>query len=242
VTSPAVLVVEHEASTPAAWLGEWLESDGVALDVRRPYAGEPLPDDLAEHRGLLVLGGSMDSWDDAGFRWLPQARALVRDAEERTVPALGICLGHQIAAAALGGRVGRNPAGGTLAVVEVGWDTGAAEDPLLGPLGDATVAVHWNDDVVLELPAGATRLATSPDGAVQAARLGRSVWGVQFHPELGPELLEEWIAEGGAPYHEQGLDLAAFLADVRRWEPELRRSWRGLATSFAALLRTGDPE
>jgi GMP synthase (glutamine-hydrolysing) len=236
MTTRTVLVVEHEAGAPAAWLGEWLLEAGISLDVCRPYAGDAVPGDLSGYAGLLVLGGSMDSWDDAGCPWLPATRALVRTGEARGVPVLGLCLGHQIAAAALGGVVGRNPAGGTLALRPVGWVEGAATDPVFGPLRDCALAVHWNDDVVLELPEGAVALAFSADGTVQAARLGRSVWGVQFHPEVGPDLLEEWVAEDGAPYSARGLDLAGFVADVRDHEAQLRASWRALAGSFAAVL------
>ena len=231
-----LLVVEHQAGAPAAMLGEWMGEEGIRLDVRRPYAGDRLPVDLRDHDGLLVLGGGMDSWDDAGHPWLPETRALVRTAETSGVPTLGICLGHQIASAALGGEVGRNPAGATLAVLPVGWGAGATTDPLLGAVVGVGVAAHWNDDIVLRLPEGAELLAVSPDGAVQAARLGRSVWGVQFHPEAGLAVLEGWVAEEGAPYAERGIDLELFLAEVRRAESELMDGWRRLAGSFARLI------
>ncbi|HET6561419.1 MAG TPA: type 1 glutamine amidotransferase [Marmoricola sp.] len=237
----SVLVVEHETDAPAGWLGQSLEELGVRLDIARPYAGEVLPDDLDDHAGLLVLGGAMDSWDDAGSPWLPQTRALVRVAEAQGRPVLGICLGHQVAAAALGGEVGRNPAGSTVAVLPVMWGPFAVEDPLLGPARGATHAVHWNNDVVLAVPPGGQVLATSPDGAVQAARLGRHVWGVQFHPEAHSAILESWVAGYGTNHQERGADLDRFLAEARRLAPELEESCRLLAGSFAARLRRERP-
>lgn len=230
-----VLVVEHEPGAPAAWLGEWLTDAGVGLDVRRPHAGEPLPTDLGGYAGMVVLGGSMDSWDDAGFAWLPQVRSLIRAAEERGVPVLGICLGHQLACAALGGTVARNPAGLTVRVLEVGWLPDAAADPLLGS-APGRWAVHWNSDVVERLPEGATVLARTPDGAVQAARLGRSTWGVQFHPEAGPDVVARWVREDGAAYDGRGLDLDRYVADVQARAADLAQDWRRLAVAFAALL------
>ena len=104
--------------------GGWVSasrSSACTWRSRRPYAGDVLPDDLGDHAGLLVLGGAMDSWDDAGSPWLPQTRELVRRAEAEGRPVLGICLGHQVATLALGGDVGRNPAGSTVAVLPVGW-------------------------------------------------------------------------------------------------------------------------
>jgi GMP synthase (glutamine-hydrolysing) len=231
-----VLVVEHEVGAPAAWLGEWLEAAGVELDVRRPYAGGALPRDLTEHDGLLVLGGGVDAWDDVAAPWLPDTRALVRHAEAARRPTLGLCLGHQVATMALGGEVGRNPAGTTIGVLPVGWGDEAPFDPLLGQLTHASAAAHWNNDVALSLPVGARVLARTPDGAVQAARLGESVWGLQCHPEAGPDVLQMWVDHDGAPYVERGIDLDAFLATARARRDELRGSWEPLGKAFAALL------
>jgi GMP synthase (glutamine-hydrolysing) len=237
----SVLVVEHEKDAPAGWMGEHLEALGVRLDVVRPYAGDALPDELGDHTGLLVLGGAMDSWDDAGSPWLPQTRVLVRLAEAEGRPVLGICLGHQVATLALGGEVGRNPAGSTVAVLPVSWGPETGNDPLFGKACEATHAVHWNNDVVLRLPPGGEVLATSPDGAVQAARLGRHVWGVQFHPEAHAAILESWVAGYGTDHEERGADLDRYLADARRLAPELEESCRLLARSFVAMLRRERP-
>jgi GMP synthase (glutamine-hydrolysing) len=168
--------------------------------------------------------------------WLPDTRALVRVAEESRRPALGLCLGHQIAVAALGGEVGRNPAGTTIGVMPVGWGDEVREDPLLGALADASAASHWNNDVALRLPDGARVLARTPDGAVQAARLGEFVWGLQCHPEAGPTVLQMWVDHDGAPHVEQGIDLDAFMATARARQEELRTSWQPLGEAFAALL------
>jgi len=232
-----VLVVQHEPETPAGWVGEGLEAAGARLTNCRPYAGDPIPTEPHGWDAVLVLGGAMDSWDDDGTPWLPATRDLVVAAERDAVPVLGICLGHQLAAAALGGTVGRNPAGTTLAVLPVSWVPTAAEDPVFGGLG-LTEAVHWNNDVVLDLPPGASVMARSPDGAVQAARLGRSVWGVQFHPEVGCAIVGDWVrAEGTAAT--RGVDTEAYLADIRRHEPLLERGGRRLGNAFASLVRGG---
>src|SRR4051794_15046996 len=188
-----VLVVQHEPETPAGWVGDGLTAAGARLATCRPYAGEAIPSDARDWDGVLVLGGAMDSWDDDGTPWLPATRELVRAAEDARVPVLGICLGHQLAAVALGGTVGRNPAGPTLAVLPVGWSSPASEDPVFSRLR-LTEAVHWNNDVVLDVPPGGTVMARSPDGAVQAARLGAGVWGVQFHPEAGYAIVGDWVA------------------------------------------------
>src|SRR4051794_37184949 len=101
----SVLVVQHQDDCPPALVGEWLVEVGCRLDVRRPYAGDALPETLAEHGALLVLGGSMGAADDADHPWLAPTKDLVRDAAGRRTPTLGICLGHQLIAVALGGEV-----------------------------------------------------------------------------------------------------------------------------------------
>ena len=232
---PRVLVVEHEWQTPVGLVGEWLLEAGAELDLRRPHAGEPLPAYLADHDAFVVLGGSMDAWDDEGHPWLPDVRVLVHDAVDRAVPTFGICLGHQLATLALGGSVARNPAGDTLAVQPVGWVPGASADPLLGAVAGAPWGLHWNRDVVTALPPGASVLARSPDGAVQAARLAPTVWGVQTHPEVSPEILRAWVREEGAPYREAGIDLDALVTECEERETELAAGWRPVGATLVEL-------
>ncbi len=113
----------------------------------------------------------MGACDDAVAPWLAPTRALIADAVARGVPTLGVCLGHQLAAVALGGAVERNPSGRTVGLVPVRLTDAGASDPLLAGLGGLP-AVHYNDDVVLEAPAG-TVLATLPDGRPRRCASGR---------------------------------------------------------------------
>ena len=230
-----ILVVEHEAGAPAALLGEWLVEAGAELDVRRPYAGDVLPDDLTGHAALLVLGGSMGAHDDGDHAWLGPTKELVREAAGRGVPGLGVCLGHQLAAAALGGRSAPNPAGQQLGLLPVGWTPAAATDPLLSAVaGDRPVrGLHFNDDVVVEQPTDVVVLATAPGGELQAARLAPTVWGVQLHPEVDAAIVAEWAAED-PDRHAEG-DVARLLAELDAARGELERSWRPLATRLVQL-------
>lgn len=228
-----LLVVQHEPDAPVAWLGEWWSALGLELDVVRGDLGEPVAERLADHDGLVVLGGAMGACDDATAPWLAATRSLVADAVRREVPTLGVCLGHQLAAVALGGRVDRNPSGRTVGLVPVRLTDAGATDPLLAGL-DGLVAVHYNDDVVLEPPAGATPLATLPDGRPQALRFGPAAWGVQFHPETSPEVFGAWL-RWDSP---QGLtpEQTDLLAEVTAARAVLRASWQPLAERFAILV------
>jgi GMP synthase (glutamine-hydrolysing) len=232
-----VLVIEHEALCPPGWMGEWLSEAGVELDVRRPYAGDALPTELSGHSAMLVLGGSMNAYDDALQPWLTQVKRLIHGAVEDGTPTLGICLGHQLIAVALGGRVERNPRGQQIGVLDVGWREEAYVDPLLGSLADPVRAVQWNNDIVVRLPDSATLLAVTAAGEVQAARFAPSVWGVQWHPEAGREIIEAWEDDDRDDAVERGIDVAFHVDAVGAARDELRATWKRLADRFARLAR-----
>jgi GMP synthase (glutamine-hydrolysing) len=235
VTPLPILVVEHEAECPPGWMGEWLAEAGCAIDVRRPYAGDALPERLDDHRGMLVLGGSMDAYSDDECPWLAQVKRLIRSAAEEHVPVLGICLGHQLAAVALGGAVRPNPRGQQIGVLDVGWAPAAASDPLLGPVSSARVAVQWNNDIVTVPPTATQVLARAGTGELQAARFAHTVWGVQSHPEAGAEIVAAWAAKDRDDARERGVDLDEYVDRVAAASDELRASWKLLATTFAAM-------
>jgi GMP synthase (glutamine-hydrolysing) len=232
-----VLVVEHEAQCPPGWMGEWLTDAGRALDVRRPYRGDRLPEHLDGHRSMLVLGGSMDAYSEDEHPWLTQVKQLVREAADHAVPVLGICLGHQLAAVALGGAVHANPRGQQIGVVDVGWSDGAADDPLLAAVAGAGAAVQWNNDIVAVPPAGSRILASTPAGEIQAARFAPTVWGVQSHPEAGEEIVKAWADNDRDSAIERGVDVDAYVAAVAGARERLRAAWRPLADAFAGLTR-----
>lgn len=98
--NPRILAVEHEESCPPALVGEWLAEAGCTLEVCRPYVGDALPD-LTSYDGVLVLGGEMGANDDDTHAWLAPLKAGIRDAVAAGTPLFGICLGHQLVAAAL---------------------------------------------------------------------------------------------------------------------------------------------
>lgn len=231
---PRVLVVEHEGMCPPALVGDWLAEAGCRLDVRRPYAGDELPD-LAAYDALLVLGGPMGAHDDAEHGWLEPVRERVRSAADTGLPTLGICLGHQLIAVALGGEVEVNPRGQQLGLLEVGWTGAAADDPLLGPLATPRRGVQWNNDVVTALPDGAELLAATADGEVQAVRYAASVWGLQLHPEADAAVVDRWAESDRGSHEALGIDQAALLRAIADARVELEDAWRPLAARFAAL-------
>ncbi|WP_134741501.1 type 1 glutamine amidotransferase [Nocardioides sp. 503] len=230
----SVLVVQHEDECPPALVGDWLRDAGCALHVARPYAGEPLPDPAA-YDGLLVLGGPQSAEDDS-VPWFGPLKERLRAARDAGLPTLGICLGHQLVASALGGRVERNPRGQQLGLLEVGWTPAAAADPLTASVASWRRGVHWNDDVVTALPPEAEVLAETPAGELQAARFGPRMWGVQLHPEVDAAVLRPWAADDREAHVLRGVDQEALLASVEDAADELAQAWRPLATAFAEIV------
>lgn len=232
--SRPILVVQHEPSCPPAWVGEWLREANAATDVRHPYAGEDLPASVVDHAGLVVLGGTMGADDDAEHGWLTPVKELLREAATEAVPTLGICLGHQLCAVALGGEVLRNPRGQQIGVLDVGWTDEAADDALFAAVARPARAVQWNNDVVTRMPEGSVVLARAATGEVQAARFAPTVWGVQWHPEAGRDVVRPWADGDRDRAIERGVDVEEYVEQVRVAEPELRATWRQLVESFVA--------
>ena len=231
-----VLVIQHEDACPPAWLGEWLTAAGVSLDVRRPYAGQRLPDSLVDHAGLVVLGGSMGAYDDAEHPWLTPTKALLRQAVAGRVPTLGVCLGHQLASVSLGGAVARHPHGRQVGLLPVRWTSAAADDPLFGAIPRDARAVQWNNDVVVEPPLAARLVAGTGRGGPQVLRLGPRAWGVQFHPEVDLSIVSRWTQSYEREPSGWDVGVRQMLAALAAAEGELRRTWRPMADRFAALV------
>lgn len=204
-----VLVLQHDALATLGWLGDVLADVGAEVNILDLRSGTPVPVRV-DADAVVSLGGDMGAYDDEQFGWLAAERALLREAAVRDVPVLGICLGAQLLAAALGGRayVAGEPEVGfySLDLTEAGRD-----DPVLRHL-DAPMLL-WHGDT-FEMPPGAELLATSPR-FVQAFRLGRTL-GLQFHPETSLTMLRGWAdALRGEP-HLSVDALDALVSDAAR--------------------------
>lgn len=228
-----LLVIQHEDECPPAWFGEWIEAAGVKIVVVRGDLGERVPATTAGFDGLLVLGGEMGAYDDAKHPWLTPTKSLVADTVQKAVPFLGICLGHQLAAVALGGAVVTNPAGTAIGLLPVGLTAAGEVDDLLGAVTSGDRAVQWNSDIVTVLPVGAHLLALTPDGSAQAAAFGTRAWGVQFHPEVSPEVFGRWRLDTSGP---TGAANSRARAEVLAAGDALAAAWRPLAQRFAEII------
>ena len=239
MSHPRVLVIQHEENNPPALFGHWLAEAGMCVDVVRAYA-EPIPAlsslDIS-YSGLLVMGGAMDADSDRENPWLEVTRERIANAAEAGIPTLGICLGHQLAAMALGGTVERSPFGLAVGVRQVTWEPEVLFDPLMRLLAGDDRAMHWHQDVVGEVPEGTVKLASSIDGQLQAARFAPTVWGVQFHPEVDASAVAAWAGESVDELDRIGRSVEDVVAAATFAEKELIKTWQPLAFGFARLVR-----
>ncbi len=195
-----VLVVQHQTFGGAGAFATALEAAGLALDTRNIEAGATLPDDLAGFDGLLVLGGVMGANDDADYPHLIQTRALIREAHEAARPVLGICLGAQLIARALGGRAYRMDAP-ELGFVALEATSEAAGDALLGDLDPPERVMEWHHDS-FDMPPGSSLLMTGAACRNQAFRTGAGTYGFQCHFEVTRAMVEDWVADSRKSGHD----------------------------------------
>jgi GMP synthase (glutamine-hydrolysing) len=234
---PILLAIQH-----VPWEGPHRILDACGgLDVHtvKPLAGQPLPahDRVA---GAVVMGGPMNADEVDVHPELASEREWLAEALRREMPVLGICLGAQLLARALGTevRAGEGPELG-YAPVEI-LDSG---DPILGALAPSATVLHWHSDV-FDLPEGAEHLARSERTEVQAFRHGNA-WGVLFHPESDFALLEAWLTVPEM-VHEACVALgddgaAALSSQAEAADAELiARSTPGLE-AFASLVESHRP-
>ena len=167
----------------------WLREAGHTIDSTRFFAAEALPT-IDQLDLLVVMGGPMSVNDEKAFSWLSPEKAFIRAVVDAGKPVLGVCLGAQLIASALGAEVTSNP------VKEIGWfpvEGVAPSDAATFRFPPSAEVFHWHGET-FSLPAGATRLARSVGCENQAFQIGRSVIGLQFHLETTPESARAIVA------------------------------------------------
>lgn len=228
----ALVVIEHDPNESSARLGQTLRDHGLILRTIHPYHGHPLPPDLDDVEGIISMGGPMNVDQTDDHPWLLDELAYLRAAHEAHIPVVGICLGAQLIAAALGGKVAAMPQ------PEVGWHPiqitfAANNDAILTGLPNTTMQFHLHSQEVTELPPDAVTLASSSLCKNQAFVVGLTTYAFQYHFEWTLADLQAVIQSAIAPQH---ADPAALHAQTQRYYHLYRHLGDRLARNITEFL------
>jgi len=184
-----VLTLVNVPDDPPGYLAEIMQERGITYDTVN-VEDTPLPD-LSGYAAIIALGGPQHAAADDKHPYLVQEKALIRKAAEQDIPYLGICLGGQLLAHALGAQVTKHHMI-ELGFLEVQLTQEGRADPLFEGLPDHLQVFQWHMDV-FDIPSGGVRLATSGNAPNQAFRYGRRAYGLQYHIELTPDIFHDWL-------------------------------------------------
>jgi GMP synthase (glutamine-hydrolysing) len=237
VTKP-LLIIKTGNTIPALLktgvdFEDWFRS-GFSLDeggciVRSLHFNEPLPA-LDSVGGIVITGSPAYVTDLADWNYV--GADYIRMAHEKALPILGVCYGHQLIAWAFGGQVGFNPKGREIGTVTIDLENEADGDALFKGIPKRFKANASHQQSVIELPAGAVRLARNALDANHGFSLGKSTWGVQFHPEFSRETTRAYIQARSDAINEEGLSATQLQSAVED-TPESA----SLLTRFRAIVQ-----
>jgi len=229
-----VLVLQHSPEETLGSIADALTAAGHTWRYLRPYAGDAVPAAL-DTAGLVVMGGPMSVYETSRYPFLSDELRLIAAALDERKPILGVCLGSQLLASALGARVYAAPA------KEIGWypvqiHADMNRDPLFGDFGHTFVAFHWHGDT-FDLPKGACELGHSERTLNQGFRYGANAYALQFHLEMTNDLVDDMLQSGADELAAAGVDRQAVFAGKAAHIAGVQTLGARVFGAWAALLR-----
>ncbi|MDQ2943354.1 MAG: type 1 glutamine amidotransferase [Candidatus Dormibacteraeota bacterium] len=218
------LILQHEEPTPPGYLKEWLDKQNAEVEIFRIDLRKETPNPR-DYDMIASLGSEFAAFDDSK-PFIRREAELLRTAVEADVPVLGLCFGGQLLARVMGGRSFRSDRS------EIGWLPVRTKDPDLISEGPW---FQWHFDS-FTLPPGAKLIADTEVGP-QAYVIGRSL-GLQFHPEVTPEIMDSWVRAYRHELDGDGVDPDALLEETNRLAPSVHRRSEQLFNRFLHRIAT----
>jgi len=231
----AIVVFEHHAMETSARLGQVLRDHGFRLRTVRLYAGDAIPPDLDDVDGIISMGGPMNVDQTADYPWIEQECAYLKAGHEANLPIVGICLGAQLIAHALGGKVT------AMNKPEIGWSPvrqfrPGFPDTIFSGIPWQTDQFHTHGYEVSELPPGGALLASSEACRHQAFRVGLMTYAFQYHFEWTREDINGVLAQFGDWITSSGGNIEAIRQETDQKYENYRRLGDKLCVNLATML------
>jgi GMP synthase (glutamine-hydrolysing) len=232
-----VIVLQHVACETLGTIADVLAERRVEARYIRTFAGEPVPATMAGATGLIVMGGPMGVYETDRYPFLADEIRLIQQAIDAGKPVLGVCLGSQLIAAALGAHVHPGPQ------KEIGWyevtlSAAGSTDAVFGGAPRTFTAFVWHGDV-FDLPQGAVSLASTALTECQAFRYGTNVYGILFHMEVTETVIDGMLTTFTDELRNAHIDDAPIRHAVAAHLPPLRRVGARVFDRWADLLGAG---
>ena len=229
-----VWVLQHHEGEGLATIADALQQARITSSLVRSFKGEPVPEEIGDAAGLVVMGGPQSSYEQQKFPYLRDEIGLIEDTLKHAKPVLGICLGSQLLAATLGAKVypGRQK--------EIGWNRvtladAAASDPLFAGVPKSFIGFHWHGDI-FDLPRGAIPLASSALTANQAFRYGTNAYGLLFHMEVTRPQINVMVETFADELRAAGLNGSAIKLNANTHLQPLQKIGQGVFSRWVAAL------
>ena len=223
-----VHIIQNDPEVPPGNIVENLDAAGILYCVLHPYNGDPLPA-VRDVSALIVMGGAMGANDDLRHQFLRDLKIFIRHLVSAGTPYLGICLGGQLLAAALGARV-VSKRWEELGSLPVTLTAEGCRDVLFAGMPVEFDTFQWHHDS-FDIPDGGVLLASSTACRHQAFRVGKAAWGTQFHPEVTEQIIRDWCAWDRAA----SARVDELLADFRAMEVLYRFTAQKLLANFLGM-------
>jgi len=230
-----IWVLQHHPAENLGAIADALEEAALAWQYVRVFDGHPIPTEMKGAGGLIVMGGPETVYQLDRYPYLREEMRLIENALKDNKPILGVCLGSQLLATALGAGVRRG------AEREIGWypvrvSETAKDDRLMRGLPTEFMAAHWHSDI-FDLPSGAVALASSEKTAVQAYRHGEKAYGLLFHAEMTQEIIEALVGEFREGLKRAGIDGGAMIVQAPQYLPKLGEIGAAIFGRWAAPIQ-----
>lgn len=229
-----IIAFQHICIETMGLIAECLIDAGHRFEYVRLFDGEPVPKAVDDIDGIVIMGGPMGVYDSDRYRFLRNELQLIEMAIKESKPILGVCLGSQLIASALGSQVRKGDR------KEIGWqpvslNDSASEDCLWQNIPDTFMAYHWHGDV-FDLPKGSVGLAFSKSAPCQAFRYGKKVYGILFHMEVDNVIVSRMVNQFRGELIGEGLDKKRIKQDTETYLPALKRIGREVFKGWASLI------